>query len=73
MEPVNVENEPDILEPLPLVTLKEGLSVLDTSPDEEESVLVTDKMDPSTPLTEMEAFPLDNEMVVVFEDDIVKV
>ena len=72
MEPVNVENEPDIPEPLPLVTLKAGLSVLDTSPDEEESVLVTDEMDPSTPLTEMEAFPLDKEMVVVFEEDIVK-
>ena len=58
MEPVNVENEPDIPEPLPLVTLKVALSVLDTSPDEEESVFVTDAMDPSTPLTEMEAFPV---------------
>ena len=50
MEPVNVENEPDIPEPLPLVTLKVGLSVLDTSPDEEESVFVTAEIEPSMPV-----------------------
>ena len=73
IEPDKVEKVPVGFDPLPLVTVKVAVSEVDTLPDAGVNVLLTDAIEPFTPLIEMDAFPVDKEIVVVLEEEMEKV
>ena len=73
MEPDKVAKLPVGFEPLPLVTVKDALSDVETLPEADVSVLLTEVMEPFTPLTDIVAPAGDSVTSVVLEEEIEKV
>ena len=73
MEPDKVAKLPVGFAPLPLVTVKEAVSEVETLPEADVNVLLTEVMEPFTPLTDIVAPAGDNVISVVLEEEIEKV
>ena len=73
MEPDKVAKLPVGFAPLPLVTVKEAVSDVETLPESDVNILLTEVMEPFTPLTDIVAPAGDNVIFVVLEEEIEKV